>query len=93
MTDAKEVMNDFVDKLLAMKCEKCKKDIPLQHGFSTNSLVLKPRTANERIITPLCDECANDIFSVIDYWLNKKEVLKDDERRCNCDTERQYRRD
>lgn len=56
-----------------MTCERCKKDIPLQYGFDTNSLVLKPRTDGEIIITPLCDECATNIFFVIDYWLNKEE--------------------
>lgn len=55
-----------------MKCEKCKKDIPLQHGFDINSLVLKPRTGSE-IITPLCDECATDIFFVVNYWLKKED--------------------
>lgn len=56
-----------------MKCERCKKDIPLQYGFSTNSLVLKARTGCETIATPLCDECATDIFSMVNHWLNKKE--------------------
>lgn len=56
-----------------MKCEKCKKDIPLQHGFNASSLVLKTRTANGIIVTPLCDECASDIFFIINYWLNKNE--------------------
>lgn len=73
-----------------MKCERCKKDIPLQHCFNTRLFVSKPRAGGETIITPLCCECATDIFFGIDYWLNKKEGLNDDERRCNCDTERQY---
>ena len=55
-----------------MKCERCKKDIPLQYGFDTNSLVLKPRTNRGIIITTLCDECATNISSVIDNWLNKE---------------------
>lgn len=56
-----------------MKCKRCKKDIPLQYGFDTNSIVLKPRTDSEIVITPLCDECTTDIFSVIDDWFKKEE--------------------
>lgn len=68
-----------------MKCERCKKDIPLQHGFSTNSLILR-RAANERIITPLCDECATDIFSDIDNWLNKKRMSNECSHANACDS-------
>ena len=57
---------------IAVKCERCQKDIPLQHGFGTSSLVLKTRTNGEIILSPLCDECATDITSIINRWLNKE---------------------
>lgn len=58
---------------ISVKCERCQKDIPLQHGFNTSSLVLKTRMNRGIILSPLCDECATDITSIINRWLNKEE--------------------